>query len=56
MKDKQHHSRAASLKRIAKALRIRGKNQKATRPEVAESLKQIAEEFDFEANMLRAML
>lgn len=52
--NKKHASRAASLKRIAKALRVRAKNSKAM-PQTAEALKQVAEELDFEAKTLRAV-
>lgn len=53
--DKQHDARGASFKRIAKALRVRAKNEKPLRPDVANFLHQVAAEMDFEATTLRAM-
>lgn len=52
---KQHDMRAASFKRIAKALRIQAKTRSKEGKSPADVFKAIAAELDHEAELLRDM-
>jgi hypothetical protein len=53
--NKQHDARAASFRRIAKALRVRSRNLKLSNPAGSDAIKAVSEELDFEAKTLRSM-
>lgn len=53
--DKQHLPHAASLKRMAKELRIRGRNIGKLSPVIRDTLNQVAHTMDNEAKVIRAM-
>lgn len=53
---KQHDARAASFKRIAKALRVHERNFRRQHYNgLADVLKSVATELDFEAKTLRSL-